>query len=208
MFTFRKLMLFLPLLFFIAGVQAEDAPPARQGKELQTAVKDTLKKWNRSKPEVAEDAAQEFLVLFEELKQDTQIPEATKAPMQKNVRLKLASLSRQISERLEKEQKLTAKTEAPATVKMPEDKTPVAAQIGGGQGWNQGNTNRNYNTDRGRIGGEQLIDVIKITIRPDSWDDKGGNGTIMYWGPQGYLIITQTDEVHEQIGGVLKQMRQ
>jgi hypothetical protein len=28
---------------------------------------------------------------------------------------------------------------------------------------------------------EALIELIRTTIRPDSWDVNGGRGTIMYW---------------------------
>jgi len=46
---------------------------------------------------------------------------------------------------------------------------------------------------------EQLADRIKKTIEPDSWEDKGGRGTIRLF--QRRLVVRNTVEVHERIGG-------
>lgn len=187
-------------------------PPSRQGKELQAAVKETMKRWNKAQPAQAEEAAKEFLVLHGELQADTRIPPAERAKTLKNVRLKLAALSRQISKNLEKEagQQKTADTGTPEveTVRLPEGKSEIAAQLGGGrqQQWNAGGVNNNA-TNRAKTYGEDLVNVIQTTIHPDSWEERGGPGTIKYWNLQHYLIITQTDEVHEQIGGLMHQLR-
>ncbi len=50
---------------------------------------------------------------------------------------------------------------------------------------------------------EKLIGVIK-TIRPDSWRESNGPGTIAEY--RGKLIISQTIEMHEIIGGTLRKM--
>ena len=46
---------------------------------------------------------------------------------------------------------------------------------------------------------KQLADRIKKTIEPDSWEDKGGRGTIRLF--QRRLVVRNTVEVHEKIGG-------
>ena len=53
-----------------------------------------------------------------------------------------------------------------------------------------------------RSNGQDLIDLIQNTIAPESWDVMGGPGTIMYWEPGFALVVRQTDDVHEQIGGL------
>lgn len=53
-----------------------------------------------------------------------------------------------------------------------------------------------------RSNAQDLIDLIQNTIAPESWDVMGGPGTIMYWEPGFALVIRQTDDVHEQIGGL------
>jgi hypothetical protein len=47
---------------------------------------------------------------------------------------------------------------------------------------------------------EDLITTIITSIEPDSWEDRGGPGTIV--NHEYYLVITNTLEVHEKIGGV------
>ncbi len=54
--------------------------------------------------------------------------------------------------------------------------------------------------------GQDLVDLIQRTIAPTTWDVNGGQGSIYYWSHGRALIIRQTDEVHEQIGGVLEQL--
>ncbi len=57
-----------------------------------------------------------------------------------------------------------------------------------------------------RAAGE-LISLIQDTIAPDSWDVRGGKGTIRYYPNFHVLVIRNTAEVHRQIGGTLKQLK-
>ncbi len=50
-----------------------------------------------------------------------------------------------------------------------------------------------------------LIDLITSTIKPTTWDEVGGPGSIM--PAAGMLVISQTQEVHEEIEGVLANLR-
>ncbi len=45
---------------------------------------------------------------------------------------------------------------------------------------------------------EKLLELLK-QVRPETWDDAGGRGTISTFG--GKIVITQTLEMHEIIGG-------
>ena len=54
--------------------------------------------------------------------------------------------------------------------------------------------------------GEELVDLIQKTIAPSTWDVNGGLGSIYYWRPCRAMIIRQTGDVHDQIGGVLQQL--
>jgi general secretion pathway protein D len=54
---------------------------------------------------------------------------------------------------------------------------------------------------------QQLIDLIQSTIAPDTWAANGGNGTLYFYQPLNVLVVRQTAEVHEQIGGTLGQLR-
>ena len=57
-----------------------------------------------------------------------------------------------------------------------------------------------------RAAGE-LIALIQDTIAPDSWDVRGGKGTIRYYPNFHVLVVRNTAEVHRQIGGTLKQLK-
>jgi hypothetical protein len=50
---------------------------------------------------------------------------------------------------------------------------------------------------------QQLADMIKKTIEPDSWDDNGGRGTIRVFNCT--LVVRNTIEVHEKIGGPFRE---
>jgi hypothetical protein len=54
---------------------------------------------------------------------------------------------------------------------------------------------------------EKLIEIITTTIRPETWDVNGGQGVIKYWSLGGALIIYNSADVHERIGGFTGQLR-
>ncbi len=54
---------------------------------------------------------------------------------------------------------------------------------------------------------QELIQLIQTTVSPDSWTVNGGRGTMGFYAPQNLLVIRQTAEVHEEIGGALRQLR-
>jgi hypothetical protein len=56
-------------------------------------------------------------------------------------------------------------------------------------------------------GAADLIELIQNTIAPDSWEARGGRGTIMYFPPRQVLVIRQTGEVHEQFQDLVRQLR-
>ena len=72
-----------------------------------------------------------------------------------------------------------------------------------------------YNTvGPNRLGGiteadfDPLIDLIKSTIAPDDWDDTNGDGTIQPFVSNLSLIVSQTQEVQDQIQDLLKRLRE
>ncbi len=50
---------------------------------------------------------------------------------------------------------------------------------------------------------DELVALLK-TVRPQTWDDQGGRGTITPFGDK--LVISQTIEMHEIIGGTIRKM--
>ena len=55
--------------------------------------------------------------------------------------------------------------------------------------------------------GPDLIALIERTINPSFWDTVGGPGSIYYYRPLMCLVVRATAEVHEQIGGVVGDLR-
>ena len=73
---------------------------------------------------------------------------------------------------------------------------------GSGGGGSQARTeNSPQNQPQGDIPkpARKLIDIITTQIRPLSWRVNGGRGTILYF--KGRLVVRNTYEVHEMIGG-------
>jgi general secretion pathway protein D len=54
---------------------------------------------------------------------------------------------------------------------------------------------------------DTLIELITTTIAPQSWDDVGGPGSISGFDTNLSLVVSQTQEVHEQIADLLEQLR-
>jgi hypothetical protein len=55
--------------------------------------------------------------------------------------------------------------------------------------------------------GQQLIDLIQRTIRPQFWDTNGGPGSMFYYRPLMALVVSATSEVHGNVGGLLDALR-
>ncbi|MDP6467953.1 MAG: permease prefix domain 1-containing protein [Pirellulaceae bacterium] len=54
--------------------------------------------------------------------------------------------------------------------------------------------------------GEQLMDIIKTAVVPDSWDEVGGPGTIAEF--DGLIVIRHNPRVHRQVERVLEMLRE
>ncbi|HEV2972113.1 MAG TPA: hypothetical protein VGY55_19225 [Pirellulales bacterium] len=54
---------------------------------------------------------------------------------------------------------------------------------------------------------DSLIELITSTISPTSWTDSGGTGSIAPFETNLTLVVSQTQEVHEQIADLLQQLR-
>lgn len=52
-----------------------------------------------------------------------------------------------------------------------------------------------------------LVDLIQATVRPDSWDVNGGTGTIRYFANGHALVVSAPEEVHEELGDLLRKLR-
>jgi hypothetical protein len=55
--------------------------------------------------------------------------------------------------------------------------------------------------------GPELVDLIQWTISPATWDINGGNGSVVYFAPLRVIVVSAPGTVHDQVGGVLGQLR-
>lgn len=86
---------------------------------------------------------------------------------------------------------------------------------GGGRGVQSGTPPGGANTPMGPGGAaggsgadfDSLIDLITSTVKPESWDEVGGRGSIRGFETNLSLVVSQTQEVHEEIADLLEQLR-
>jgi hypothetical protein len=55
--------------------------------------------------------------------------------------------------------------------------------------------------------GADLVDLIQKTVDPPSWDINGGPGSIVYFNNFRALVVRQTGDAQDDVGGLLGQMR-
>ena len=54
---------------------------------------------------------------------------------------------------------------------------------------------------------DSLIELITSTVRPTTWDEVGGPGSIAPFETNLSIVVSQTQEVHEEIADLLEQLR-
>jgi general secretion pathway protein D len=55
---------------------------------------------------------------------------------------------------------------------------------------------------------DTLVEVILRAIEPDSWEENGGNGSILPFEPTMLLMVAQRAAVHARIERLLARLRQ
>lgn len=55
--------------------------------------------------------------------------------------------------------------------------------------------------------GDQIMELIQITVKPKKWQRNGGQGTGFYWKNQRVLVIRQDRDTHEEIETLLRSLR-
>ena len=192
-------------------VQQTPAVPVRSAGELRTAVHEALRHWVHPADSVADRAAREFLALYQEVLHHPQLGRDSQQELLLTLRSRLRSLAQQIAARNAKSQPLAA--DAPKSVSVPEGARHPLAQVAGpgmgaGMGRQLGGAAAQANNANGLLidAGQDMVELIQKTISPSSWDVNGGPGSIMYWRPGNCLVVRQTQEIHEAMGGLIDQL--
>lgn len=160
--------------------------------DLRRSLRQALSRAFPTAPDDVQRQAREFISLYRETAQSS-LGAGERSRSLSRLRGRLVGLSKAIARndashaQIETASSRTAKSsESAGAVKTSKSQS---AEYGGPGGAPRSNA-------------QDLIDLIQNTIAPESWDVMGGPGTIMYWEPGFALVIRQTDDVHEQIGGV------
>ena len=185
----------------------------RTGRELLAAVRETLARLARPEDEQLEAFVEELLFVRQELQEDDAMAGSQREYYRTKVESRLQQLSIQLKKRIARNKRL-AKSKPPARIRGPEEKPEVLEQrVAGavppgpqrvGNGGPAGGRGRQQPNDDY---GQHLVDLIQKTVAPSTWDVNGGLGTIYYWRPGRALVVRQTGEVHDNMGGVLDQLR-
>ncbi|MBI5760638.1 MAG: hypothetical protein HZA46_19140 [Planctomycetales bacterium] len=54
---------------------------------------------------------------------------------------------------------------------------------------------------------EPLIDLIRVTVMPETWDEVGGAGSVMQYD-DGLLVVNQSPQIHKKISSLLEKLRE
>jgi general secretion pathway protein D len=190
----------------LAVVLAADAPDGAfdNPRELRAAVRDALRREATTKGAKHDQAVRDLTELYQQLRQDQQLPEPERKQRLGQIRYRLKDLA----ELLERH----------TGAKSSRDMSPANDVLGQAMAapFNGGAATRAAGSPAGAQAGtlpgesenaEQLMELIENTIAPDSWEARGGPGTMMYFPPSKVLVIRQTGEVHGQVRDLSNQLR-
>jgi hypothetical protein len=182
-------------IFSIAVLVAVSATPliAKDAGEqpLSRKVDALLRREATAKTTDERRAAVRQLVEFaRDMESATGVAPAERSRAKHRVRARLAQLHREL--------------ERPAAAGgVRRDRPPLLAQVGPGAGGGPGNPPAPPNPPDH---GEDLAELIRQTIAPETWDVNGGNGVIVYFPARRVLVVRQQSEVHWGLADVLDQL--
>ncbi len=82
-----------------------------------------------------------------------------------------------------------------------------SAMVGGGAGGGFGSPAAGNAGGASQEDFDKLMDLITTTVSPETWEANSGTGTISSFNVNLSLVVSQTQEVHEQIANLLEQLR-
>ena len=200
----------------IAALTLADAPSPEKSRpphELRSAVRQALQRSAPSRKPDPHQMAPELIALLDEIRGDSRMHAGDRRRYEGLLKGRLKTFA----DKLEAQQAQPEAAPRPQHVALPEQDAgnrAILAQQGafpgqGGAGGfvGGGQAGRNARGFPPRDNSQELIDLIKRTIAPSTWDDAGGQGTIRYYRPLQVLVIRQTGEIHGQLGGLFNGMR-
>lgn len=194
----------------VAAVAAAEVP-RRMGDELREATETALRRWGRVGAVEADQGARELLVLYEELLADRELPAVRRESLRVRVRYRLGELGRQIGQRIAMEERGNKPPAVAPPVGLNVNAQLLPQQQAAGRGGAApiraaGGGQMARPAGQAGDGGQALVELIQNVIAPSTWDVNGGSGSIRYWRPGHALVVRQTEQVHEDVDGLLRQL--
>jgi hypothetical protein len=170
------------------NVRGEAARPS--SPDIRRQISAALNNAFPDSPAARQAQAQEFLKLYAAA---AEMPSPDRARFQRRLKSRLARLANAIhNDGIEQARPSSDDPESGSVASPGVKASPRAAELPGGGSQDDG---------------QALVELIQATIAPQSWDVNGGPGTIKYWPAWHVLVVRQTDDVHEQIGGTVHGLR-
>jgi hypothetical protein len=202
------------------------ASPGRTPSQWRQSIADAMRKANSAKSGERGPAVETLAALFNELGQDQQLSATERNRLGAEIRSRLQRFANQFryeathrstsngaaggaaAEGLDNLVDLIAKTIGPQDWVLAQRIGPPGQQ--GGQAGAAANRNggaaSGFEADV-NANGQALANLIEDTIAPDSWDVRGGPGSIYFYGPLRALVVRQTGEGHEAMDDLLNALR-
>lgn len=193
-----------------------------RGATLREEVGSCFRRWARATAAEAPDAARDYLRIYQLLSVDRSLAQSERDVLVQKTRGRLKALL-PLLKRSNPESSAppiaatTRSASEPSTVRWTGPET--LAQFAPPNGWGFGQAFGPGAAGglgamigpQAQVGatdaGSDLVDLIQKTIAPQSWNINGGPGAIYYWSPGRALVISANQEVHEQLGDLLDQLR-
>lgn len=190
---------------------ASPAPTSSQG--LREQVDQALRRWVNPAPDLRETAARDLLGLYQTVGKSEQLSASLRERLQQRLRNRLVRLADQL-ERPAAAAAGSSPGVPPAAAQVPGDKAAILAQQGAAAGRVAARRPRaapgpasGNQAGAAADNAQQLVDLIRNTVAPTTWDVRGGPGTIDYWSPGHAMVILQTEPVQEDVADLLDQLR-
>jgi hypothetical protein len=218
-----------------SAATATVAPANRSAKDLRKVVADTLHRANAAKGADRVSAVAALVDLFRELGKDQQLPPPERQRLGVEIRSRLLRFAAQFQHEIVRAtQRSAADSEGIAGADAalddlknlvdvirknvgPEDWV-LAQRIGAPGGAGQagvgvgaqaggGSASGSALDQQAEANGQALVELIQDTIAPNTWDIRGGPGSIVYFNPLRCLVVRQTGEGHDALGDLLGGVR-
>ncbi len=196
---------------------AADARPeavALRGRALSDEAGACLRRWAGARPSQARQAAMDYLRIYDLLAADQSLARSDRELLLHKVRGRLKALLPELS-KSSAHQRVDGTEPSPLTVQltrpvvlgqmgMPGGRVGAGWAAGGAQPWGGfGGWGGPMQADAGN----DLAELIQKTIAPSTWNVNGGPGAIYYWSPGRALVISASQDVHDQLADLLDQFR-